>query len=417
MNRRVFYWGLYDFANSIVLLSFLFYFSQWLVVDQGRPSWWYNGALVSASLLYIATAAYFSRRIDETGKKMRGLRAWTLVSAILFSATAQIALTSDSLDIVATILYALAMYAYLMCFLYFTPMLNDLSTSANRARISGIGQGFNSSGQVTGLLFTLPFVNGTMAFWGEPGRAQALLPAAALFVLFALPMLLWYREETSTVSSTRTVGTPLSLLQTILANKPLALLLVGYFFFSDALMTFANNFPLYLEKVFAASDTTKAVLTISILALAALGSPIFGRLSDKWGHKRTLAGLLVAFGALLIALSFTKSFGILVALSLTAGIFFGPVWAISRAMVGQLAPPGLVASSFNYYIVAERFAAFTGPLAWSGVLIAWGEGARGYQMAMLAMAALLAVGLIFVLRVRTAAPRERGAAAPLHIAV
>ncbi len=400
MNKQVLYWGLYDFANSIVLLAFLFYFSQWLVVDEGRPSWWYNGALIAASILYIATAPYFSRLVDLSGQKMRGLRVWTFLAVMLMAIVALIALFSHALDGVAAILYACGMYAYLMCFLYFTPMLNDLSTFSDRGRISGIGQGFNSAGQVAGLLFTLPFINGTITLWGDAGRAQALLPSVVLFILFALPMLLLYRESPASASSAETPGTPLTLLRTVLSNKPLALLLIGYFFFSDALLTFANNFPLYLEKVFAVPDMTKALLTIAILGLAAIGSPILGHFADRWGHRRTLVCILALYCALLVALSFTTSFSAAMVFSLVAGLLFGPVWAISRAMVGQLAPQGLVASSFNYYIVAERFATFAGPLAWSGALIVWGEGARGYQAALLGMAVLLAIGLVFTVRVR-----------------
>lgn len=400
MNKQVLYWGLYDFANSVVLLNFLFYFSQWLVADQGHPSWWYNGALIVSSILYIASAPYFSRRADLTGSKLFGLRIWTLVSAVLMGAVAMIALSTDSLDGFAVILYTAGMYAYLMCFLYFTPMLNDLSSYGDRGKISGIGQGFNSAGQVAGLLFTLPFVNGMLTLWGEPGRAQALLPAVALFVLFALPMLLLYRESTIVGSEIRhTPGTPFSLVRTIFANRSLALILIAYFFFSDALLTFANNFPLYLENVFAVPDTTKALLTIAILGLAAVGAPLFGLLADRWGHKRTLFAVLCAFGALLVALAFTQTFPVAIVLSLCAGVLFGPVWAISRAMVGQFAPEGLVASSFNYYIVAERFATFLGPLTWSAVLLVVGETVRGYQYALIAMAILLAIGLALVAKI------------------
>lgn len=404
MTRKILYWGLYDFANSIVLLAFLFYFSQWLVIDQGRPSWWYNSALVAASILYIATAPFFSRHVDLTGRKVGALRVWTFLSVAFFAFVALIALFSDTLDGVAAILYTCGMYAYLMCFLYFTPMLNDLSTSENRAKISGIGQGFNSAGQVAGLLFTLPFVNGTLTLWGHTGRAQALLPAVVLFVLFVLPLLFLYRETQSENKAAQTPGNPLALFKTILGHKSLALFLIAYFFFSDALLTFANNFPLYLQKVFAVPDTTKALLTIAILALAAVGAPLFGVLADRWGHKRTLIGVLSGYCVLLVIFVFTVNFHFVVGLSLIAGILFGPVWAISRAMVGQLAPPGLVASSFNYYTVAERFATFIGPLTWSGVLMLRGESIQGYQTALLAMVVLLVIGLLITSRVKTDTP-------------
>ena len=304
MKLKIFYWALYDFANSIVLITFVFYFSQWLVVEHGRPSWWYNGALVVSSVLFVLTAPVFSRIIDITGKKIAGLRIWTLLSAIAMGIVSLIAVYSDSLDVLATVLYTLGMYAYLMCFLYFTPMLNDLSTSRNRGRISGVGQGANSLGQVAGLLVTLPFVNGTITLFGEPGRAQALMPSVILFAFLALPILFLYREDEVVkpwIQRPHGSRSLIVLFKTILADKSLAFLFLAYFLFSDALLTFANNFPLYLQAVHGASDTLKALLTVAILGLAAVGAVIFGYISDRFGHKKTLTAVLVLFSGIFIA--------------------------------------------------------------------------------------------------------------------
>ncbi len=400
MKAKIFYWGLYDFANSIVLISFLFYFSQWLVIDQGRPAWWYNASLIVASLLFILTTPFFSARIDKTGKKLGGLRLWTAISVVVFAALALIAALSDSLDLLATALYALGMYAYLMCFLYFTPMLSDLSTPQNRARVSGLGQGMNSLGQVAGLLVTLPFANGALTLLGEPGRAQTLLPAVILFALCALPLLFLYREESRPSDGALSLNNPLALLKVIISHKSLALVLLAYFFFSDALLTFTSNFPLYLEKVWAVSDTLKALLTVAILFLAAVGSPIIGYFADRIGSKKVLASILITYAVLLPALAFAPSFGWVVAICVVSGLLFGPVWGVSRAMIGQLSPPNLTASSYSYYIVAERFATFVGPLVWSGMLLSFGEGPAGYRAGLVAMGILGVIGLFILLRVK-----------------
>src|SRR3989344_7375937 len=140
-KRNLWLWSLYDFANSIVLMAFLFYFSQWLVIDQGKPAWWYNIALVISSALFILIAPFASRKIDRTKKKIGGLRVWTILTFAGFLATALLTLFSEDQEFLATALYTLALTAYLMCFLYFTPMLSDLSTNENRSSVSGIGQG------------------------------------------------------------------------------------------------------------------------------------------------------------------------------------------------------------------------------------------------------------------------------------
>ncbi|MBI5644881.1 MFS transporter [Candidatus Kaiserbacteria bacterium] len=406
MNRRIFYWGLYDFANSIVLVAFLFYFSQWLVEEQGRPAWWYNVALVAASLLFILSTPMLSRTIDATGKKLRGLRIWTGIALLSLGSVAVIAALSNTLDVLATMLYAFSMYAYLMAFLYFTPMLSDLSTPENRARVSGIGQGMNSFGQAVGLILTLPFAIGTITLFGDPGRAQALLISVPLFGLFALPLLALYRETEHAVilRTARDSVNPLSLVRIILAHRPLAFLFLAYFFFSDALLTFTNNFPLFLEKVFHSPDTIKAFLTIGILLLASIGAPVFGCIADRIGHRKTLVMILLGYMVLFPALAITSYFPLAILICLIAGFLFGPVWGISRAMVAQLAPPEFIASSFSYYIIAERFATFVGPLVWVAVLMRFGEGELGYRLGLIAMGVLGAFGLAILGRVKEASP-------------
>lgn len=397
-KKNIAWWALYDFGNSIVLMAFLFYFSQWLVIDQGNPSWWYNATLIGSSILFIFTAPFISKKIDTNGKKLGGLRFWSAATFVGFLVTALITLFADHLDGVAALVYTFATYAYLICFLYYTPMLNNLSTSENSSSVSGFGQAANSAGQVVGLLVTLPFVTGAIVLFGDPGRAQALLPAVVLFGVCSLPMLLAYREETVTpAASSRGDLSPFSGFASVFKHRSLALLLVAYFLFSDAMLTFANNFPLYLEKVHEVSDTFKALLTVGILTLAAVGAIIFGKLADRIGTLKTLTGVLIVWCVLFPLMTFVSDLNILVGIFLIAGIFFGPVWGLSRSAVGQVAPPALVASSYGYYVVAERFATFVGPALWSIILVTLGDGSLGYRVALLSMSVLVVISL-FVLR-------------------
>lgn len=400
-KRNIFLWALYDFANSIVLIAFLFYFSQWLVVEHGKPGWWFNLSLAVSSALFIISAPFLSRRIDRTKKKLSGLRLWTLISFLGFLALSIIALTTSGHELIAVVLYTFSSYAYLTCFLYFTPMLNDLSTESNRSYVSGIGQGANSIGQVAGILVTLPFVNGLTLF-GDPGRVQTFFPAVALFGLLTLPMLLFYREAENSVygsepAMSKSFGT---LFRELLSSKPLIFLFLGFFLFSDALLTFSNNFALYLEVVHKVSDTTKSILTAGILTLAALGAVILGRVADRIGKIKTLKFILIIWFFLIVTMAFVLNFAVLIPFFLLAGVLFGPVWGISRALVGELAPPHLLASSYGYYVVAERFATFVGPLVWSLALITWGEGPEGYRAALVSLAGLLLISVFVLNRIK-----------------
>lgn len=398
MKKKITYWAMYDFANSFVQMAYLFYFSQWLVIDQGKPAWWYNLALILSSILFFLTAPYIGKMIDTSKRKINGLRVWTLLSFTGFLILALLMMLTNGQEILATALFILSTYAYLVSFLYYTPMLNDLSTKENCSWVSGIGFGANSLGQVLGILATIPFVSGVTLF-GDPGRAQALLPATILFGLFSIPMIFLYREEKIISNPVQEQNRPsvISMFKSVFSHKSLAYILIAYFLFSDSLLTFANNFPLYLETVFKATDTTKSLLTAGILILSAIGALIFGKISDKVGNVKILKIIIVIWCLLLLLMSATTNFNIAIIIFLFAGILFGPIFSISRSLVGLLSPEHLRASSYSYLVLAERFATFVGPAVWSVVLIMVGETANGYRSGLFSLAILLIVSF-FALR-------------------
>ncbi|MCR4333962.1 MAG: MFS transporter [Patescibacteria group bacterium] len=406
MKRNIYLWALYDFANSIIMIVFLFYFSQWLVVDSHKPDWWFNATLIISSILFILTAPVIGQRLDITRRKLSGVRWTTAFMFITYLATSCVVLFAPSHVLLATILFTVALYLYVVSFIFYTPMLNDISDDSNRGYVSGLGQGFNYAGIVFGLLVTLPFATGALYLFGTAGRPQTLLPATILFGLFVLPMLFWFKESEllpilERVNIRNEYKKIFQTIRQILLNKNLVLLLLGYFLFSDALITFSNNFPLFLEKVYGASDTVKTYLTVGIFTLSIAGSIIIGKISDKKGSKRTLVWLLVVWSFLLPIVAFAPSFNIVMAACLIAGFFFGPIWGVSRAMVSELTHYSVEASSFSFYILAERFATLIGPITWSVVLASTASlGNISYSYAILSMGVLVIASFFFVRKIK-----------------
>ena len=405
MNRNIFYWALYDFGNSFILIVYLFYFSQWLVVDSGRPDWWFNATLIGSSFLFILTAPVIGQWLDATRKRLAGLRLTSVITLALYLSISLVAILAPGQSLLAAILFVFGLYMYLTTFVFYTPMINDLSTETNKGFISGLGMSANYLGQVIGVMAVLPFATGFLHTFGAEGRAQTLLPAVILCGIFVLPMLLWYREPLH-VERERPLDVEgeyeklSDTMKRIFSVRNLSFVLLSYFFVSNALLTLTNNFPLFLEKVYEASDAAKSFLTAGILILSALGSLVLGKLADRVGHQRTLFRLLVCWVFLFPILALAPSFQVAIAICLVGGFLFGPVWSISRAMVAELAPKELVASTFSFYIIAERFATLVGPILWS-VVIAKTQvfGPESYNYAVLSMCVLVLVALHFISRV------------------
>ena len=399
MKKNIFLWTLYDFANSIIMIAFLFYFSQWLTVDSAKPDWWFNVTLIVSSALYLVTAPFLAHRLDINHKKLFGLRIMSLILVIFYVLTALVMLLAPTHALLATVFFTLSMYTYLLSFIYYTPMLNDLTNDTNRGWVSGLGQAMNYFGQVFGLIVSLPFASGAIYLFGSHGRPQTLLPAIILFIICALPLLIWYKEP---IREKKNYGKSFSeifvILKKVVSIRNLTLVFIAYFLFSDALLTFSNNFPIFLEKVFGVSDAVKSYLAGGILTFSVIGSIIFGKISDKWGTRKTLLLLLICWVILFPLLAFTTSFTIATIICVFAGLFFGPVWAVSRAMVAENTPRDIEASSFGLYILAERFATFIGPIIWSIVLATTAsQGATSYSYAIVSMGILVLIS-VFVIR-------------------
>lgn len=409
MKKNIYLWALYDFANSIIMIVFLFYFSQWLVVDSHEPDWWFNATLIISSILFILTAPVIGQRLDTTKRKKYGLRVSTVIMFLLYLATSIVVLFFPSQTLLAAIIFTFAIYFYIVSFIFYTPMINDISDDTNRGYVSGLGMGFNYAGQVIGLLVTLPFATGVIYLFGSAGRPQTLLPATILFAIFALPMLLWFKEKEGLpvlekIKIRDEYTKILKTIKQILLNKNLLFLLLGYFLFGDALLTFSNNFPLFLEKAHGASDAVKTYLTAGILTLSAVGSIILGKISDRKGSVRTLFWLLIVWTILFPIIAFVPSFKLVVISCLIAGFFFGPMWGISRTIVAETTHVSVEASSFSFYILAERFATLIGPITWSVVLASTASlGNISYSYTILSMGVLVFISLFFIRKIKVGA--------------
>jgi len=196
MNKKnIFLWSLYDFANSIVMIVFFLYFSQWLVVDKGVSDFWYNMLFVFATILLIVTAPIVSILADKFGKSFSFLKKSTVIVYILFILLSFIVLFLPDQKILAMIVFVFGNFMYQLCFVFYTPLLNEIATEDKRGRISGIGNASNWLGQIVGLIIVLPFVNGNLYLFGAIGRAQAFLPATIIFIILSLPMLIYFKKQ------------------------------------------------------------------------------------------------------------------------------------------------------------------------------------------------------------------------------
>jgi len=399
-KNQLFIWALYDFANSFALITFFLYYSQWLVVDKGVSDFWFNMTFVGSSLLFLLTVPVAGQVADKIGINLPGLRKTTFLSAFFFFLTGLIASVWPDYYIISIITFSLATYLYLFCFTYYNPLLKDVAEPRHQGLASGWGQFGNWLGEITGLLVALPFAAGTFHLWGQTGRTQTLIPAAILFLIFALPMLLFFKESHPRNEVTVKVQAEFkSIWRSFvkLCQSPgLGLFFLSYFFFNDAVTTASNNFPIYVEKLFGVSDSVKSFVLMGILIASAIGAPISGLIADRIGQKKALlwvlGGWIVIFPLMAIAHNFTFFIFVVIAM----GLWFGAVWTVTRSYLMSITPPAMINQSFTYYTLMERLATFIGPISWGLIVVYTPKAdALNYRLAAVMMAIFVLIGIIF----------------------
>jgi MFS transporter, UMF1 family len=143
-----------------------------------------------------------------------------------------------------------------------------------------------------------------------------------------------------------------------------------------------------------------------------IGAYIMGLLADRFSPKRVLAGIVAGWIVVLILFAANSLKIVFWFLGPAVGIFLGGVWAVSRPLLVQLAPPNKLGEFFGLFSLSGRAAAICGPLVWGGVVLllspdqplgrfvasAFGLGTEAaaklpYRCAVLALAAMMAFGL------------------------
>ncbi len=406
-KRNIFLWTLYDFANSLVSIVFFLYFAQWIVIDRGLPDLWFNLTFTISTIFLIFTAPYAGILLDKHLRRITGLRWTTIGTALLYGGCALFATHNN--NIWALIFFTLGIYIYQLTFTFYTPLINDIASPEKRGRISGYGIGANYLGQFVGLLLALPFSTGTLNLFHSSPRAETLLPAVIAFLIFSLPMLIFFREPfkqklvSEFASSTKEL---IHKTKQLFLVPGVGLFILAYFFFNDAILTASNNFSIFMEQVWGVSDTIKTYILLGIILTSAIGGLVSGFVADKFGHKRTMLFILAGWVFILPFIGLITNFALFVIATTIMGFWFGSNWAVSRSVMAYLTPQENNNLAFSYFNLIERTSSLVGPVVW-GLVVSnlVSMGSYRYRLATLAVTVFIVLGLWALARVKSDRPK------------
>jgi UMF1 family MFS transporter len=173
------------------------------------------------------------------------------------------------------------------------------------------------------------------------------------------------------------------------------------------------NTVIFFSSIFAARTLGFGMvqligLYILVQVMALVGAFLWGKPTDRLGPKAVVLCMLVLWIGVVIAAYLVESQRQFYLLAAVAGSGLGAIQAASRTFMVTLIPKGREGEFFGCYAICGKTASILGPLVF---------GAVSYTMAGNQRAAILVVGLFFVMglillsRVRAGGPTRAASVA------
>ena len=384
-------WALYDFSDTIFSASILtFYFPLWVTEDKGGTDT-HLGLALSASMLIVALTGPFLGTLSDRLNRRVPLLAMSVVSCAVFTALigAVGGLTTGLLFFIA------ANFLYQTGLIFYNSLIINVSDERQRGIVSGIGVGAGYIGLIAAFLIMRPIVD-------TQGNQAAFLPTAALFILFALPLLIIVRDpgERGRVDKTLFQTSYKQLYETFRRARQhinLFRFLIGRFMYMEAINTVTSFYVLYLINVGGFEDTEAQTMIIGVVVIAILASWATGFLVSKFGPKRVLIIALTAWTAIAVAAVAADAKWTFWAIAVTMGFFWAAPQISDRVLLTYLSPNGQIGEFFGLFQMSGRLSAVIGPALWGLTIWALSEtGELAYRIALTTLAVFLVLGLLIL---------------------
>jgi len=409
MNKKIFSWALYDWANSVFYTTvmagfFPIFFKQY----------WSHGVAASFSTerlaWVLATSGFLLAILSPTlgvvsdKKKMKKkLLFFTMILGVLCTAGLYFVPQGDWGR--AAFLYGSALFMASASAVFYDSLLISVCREDQYDFVSSFGYSLGYLGG--GVLFALNVVMTLNPQWfGLINKTEAVkisfLSVAIWWFIFTWPLMKNVPEPESAISTkgitalTHETFTELKkMFIDIYKNKNLFYFILGYWFYIDGVytvMTMAVDFGLSLGL--DSADLIKALLITQFVGFPS--AYVFGMLSKKTSSKYLiLNGLLIYFFTIIGASMMSQAWHFYT-LAFIIGLCQGGVQALSRSLFAHLIPTEKSGEYFGFFNMLGKFASILGPL----LVALFARFTGDSRQTILSLLILIVTGAFFLTKVK-----------------
>lgn len=384
---------MYDLADTLFSSLFVTIFFPLLVVLKGGTPF-QVGLTMSASLLLAGLLVpTLGALADITGRKKLLLFVFTVLCCVFTFFTGFFGLG------LVLLFGALANLCYHASLDVYDSLLVDISTLRTIGWISGLGTALGYGGTLVSVL--IAYVVGL--FYGmesEQGITVMFILTALFYVLFSLFTFFLVRKDSQTKITVSHLKEAfqrvISTIKNIKEYRSVWLFLLASFLYVDGASTAIIFLYLYARDQLGMSVVQFLPIYVVMAISAGIGSLIFGKLTDRYGHKRILMMVLGGWIIIITGLYLRTTYPVFLTVGIVGGALLGAIWTITRPLLVQLAPKEKIAELFGYQGLTEKFSGVIGP-----VVFGYLATAVGFREALLVVIVLFILGGAVLSAVRT----------------
>lgn len=408
LTNEAWRWAFYDWANSAfattVMAGFfpIFFKSYWAAELQDAESTFIIGSANSIVGLLIAISAPIMGALADAGNSKKKLLVTFATIGII--ATGYLFFIPESSWRFAITFYAIGVIGFSGGNIFYDSLLVSVAKEDERNRVSSLGFSLGYLGG--GLLFLLNVLMFSFPnAFGLNSQIEAVLwsflSVAIWWTIFSLPLVAGVKEPGVNEKSKSLLQTSKdafkSLRQTsqsISQYRSAVIFLLAYFLYMDGVDTIIRMSTSYGSDIgLSAQSMISALLLTQFIGFPA--TLVFGRYSDKFGHKQTLSFAIVVYiGVVLFSSQMDTAIEFFIMASVI-GLVQGGVQAISRSYFSSLIPADKAAEFFGFYNFIGKSSVFIGPFMVSGIALITNSPSAG----ILSLLLLFIPGLILLRKV------------------
>jgi UMF1 family MFS transporter len=441
-RRAVVSWMMFDWAAQpyfSLITTFVFapYFVSHVAANPASGQAMWGFATAAAGFVIALASPVLGAIADSSGRRKPWIAAFGLVFAIGASLMWFGKPGDPSIVLPLLIAFAITTIGVEFATVFNNAMMPSLVPPHKIGRLSGSGWALGYVGGILSLILVLGFmaaspITGRTLFGFAPlfgldpathEGARITGPITALwFAVFVMPMFLFTPDfpakrpvRTALREGLRELG---ETLRELPKQKSMAAFLLANMIYTDGLVSLFAFGGIYAASTFGWNTIQIGTFGILLAIAGTFGAFLGGKLDDRLGPKRVIAGsltllLLAVAGILLVGPGHILFFevtppapggGLFAApaerayllLGALIGIAGGPLQAASRTLLIRMAPKDRIAQFFGLFALTGKITSFIGPL-----LIATVTAITASQKAGMAVLVLFFVaGLALLARVR-----------------